>query len=55
MQWFDLAARVLEGESLGHEEALQVLRADDEELLELLAAVYRIRKKYLETPSSCTF
>ena len=46
MRWFELAQRILEGQYVGFDEALEVLRADDEELLELLGAAYRIRRKY---------
>jgi len=41
--WHDLAARVLEGHVLTEEEGLAVLRSDDSELLDLLAAAYRVR------------
>lgn len=44
--WHDLAARVLEGQELSFDEALAVLRAPDEELLDLLGAAYRIRHRY---------
>ena len=40
--WHDLAARVLEGHVLTEEEGLAVLRSDDSELLDLLAAGWRI-------------
>jgi biotin synthase len=42
-RWHDLAARVLEGHRLSPEEGLAVLRSADEELLDLLAAAYRVR------------
>ena len=41
--WMQLADRVLEGHRLTEEEGLAILRADDCELLELLAAAYRVR------------
>ncbi|MBN2577952.1 MAG: biotin synthase BioB [Pirellulales bacterium] len=44
--WFDLAYRVLEGHYPNHEEGLAVLRCPDEELLDLLAAAYRVRRRY---------
>jgi biotin synthase len=44
--WLELADRVLEGEPLTKTEALAVLRAPDAELLELLAAAYRVRRRY---------
>ena len=45
-RWDGLAERVLDGAALGVEEALQVLRCPDQELLELLAAAYRVRHRY---------
>ena len=44
--WHGLAERVLNGHRLGREEALAVLGAADEELPELLAASYRVRRRY---------
>jgi biotin synthase len=45
-RWDDLADRVLEGHQLTEEEALGILRCDDDELLSLLAAAYRVRHRY---------
>lgn len=45
-RWHDLADRVLEGHTLTREEALEVLTAPDVELLDLLAAAYRVRHQY---------
>ena len=45
-RWQDLASRVLEGHRLCVEEGLAVLRAGDEELLDLLAAAYRVRYRW---------
>jgi len=45
-RWHALASRVLAGERLRHDEGLAVLRAGDEELLDLLAAAYRVRRHY---------
>lgn len=42
--WNALAARVLDGGQVTADEALAVLRSDDDELLDLLAAVYRVRR-----------
>jgi len=42
--WNELADRVLDGGKITAEEALAVLRSDDNELLDLLAAVYRVRR-----------
>ncbi|MFN6108555.1 MAG: biotin synthase BioB [Planctomycetaceae bacterium] len=44
--WSNFAQRVLEGDSLNRAEALQVLQCPDEELLDLLAASYRVRRKF---------
>jgi biotin synthase len=44
--WNDLADRSLAGEILTRQEALRVLEAPDEELLEQLAAAYRVRRHY---------
>jgi len=42
--WQDLASRSLRGELLTESEALAILRAPDEELLDILAAAYRVRR-----------
>ena len=44
--WQSLADRVLAGETITAEEALAVLECPDEELLDLLAAVYRVRRRW---------
>ena len=44
--WHDLAARVLDGHSLSADEGLAVLESADEELLDLLAAAYRVRRRW---------
>ncbi len=41
-----MADRVLSGESLSRGEALAVLNCSDDELLELLAATFRVRQRY---------
>ena len=41
-----LADRVLDGHGLGEDEALAVLRVGDHELLDLLAAAYRVRYRW---------
>lgn len=46
MNFKEIAQRVLEGYKITDEEALEVLRCPDEELLSLLHASYIIRKKY---------
>jgi len=45
-RWHDLAERVLQGRCLAVEDGVAVLRAADEELLELLAAAYRVRRRF---------
>ena len=45
-RWNTLAESVLAGRPLSTEEALAILRSPDEELLDLLAAAYRIRRRY---------
>jgi biotin synthase len=44
--WNQLAERVLEGYQLTAEDALSVLAAPDEDLLDLLAAASRVRRRY---------
>ena len=44
--WRALAARVLDGHTLLREEALSILRAPDDQLLDLLAAAFEIRRHY---------
>ena len=46
MCWSELADRVLAGEAIGRDEALAVLRCPDVELLDLLAATYRVRHRH---------
>ena len=44
--WGELASRVLEGYQLTAEEAVSVLAAPDDELVDLLAAAFRVRRRY---------
>jgi biotin synthase len=44
--WQDLAARVLDGHHLTHEEGLAILRSKDDELTELVAAAHAVRRRY---------
>jgi biotin synthase len=44
--WHIFAERVLSGGQLTFDDALAVLRSPDEELLDLLAAAYRVRRRY---------
>lgn len=49
MDWNQLADRAIGGERLTREEALAVLTADDEELLAVMHAAFRVRKHYYGT------
>ncbi|HEV7224527.1 MAG TPA: biotin synthase BioB, partial [Pirellulales bacterium] len=44
-RWQDLASDVLLGRRLTKDEALAVLACPDEELLDLLSAAYRVRRR----------
>ena len=44
--WDELADRVLRGETLSFDESLGILRAPDDELLALVSAAFRIRRRY---------
>jgi len=46
MAWHELAEQSLEGRELSREQALAVLRVPEEELLDLVAACYRVRRHY---------
>jgi biotin synthase len=43
--WHALADRVLDGQPLDREQGLAILRAGDDQLLDLLAAAYRVRRQ----------
>src|SRR5438552_14229757 len=45
--WAELAERVLLGHLTTRDEALAILRAPDEELLDILAAAYKLRRRWL--------
>lgn len=45
-RWRQLAQQVLDGQRLTPEDGLAILRADDNELLDLLAATYRVRHRW---------
>ncbi|MGD0897625.1 MAG: biotin synthase BioB [Thermoguttaceae bacterium] len=45
-RWHQLANQVLEGQRLSSDEGLAVLRSNDRELLDLLAAAYRVRHRW---------
>ena len=44
--WHDLATRVLDGYQVTEGDALGILRSDDDQLLELLAATFRVRRRF---------
>jgi biotin synthase len=44
--WHELADRVLNGHALTEEEGLAALRCPDDQLLDLLSAAFRIRRRY---------
>ena len=46
LDWHELAGRVLAGQATTEHEALAILQAPDEELLEILAAAYKIRRRW---------
>jgi biotin synthase len=46
INWNDLAQRAIDGGSLTHEEGLAVLRCPDDELLDLLSATFRVRRRF---------
>ena len=46
LDWQELASRSLAGETISEAEALAVLRAPDAELLDIMAAAYRVRRQY---------
>ena len=45
-RWQELASRVLEGQRLSEDEGLAILRSGDEEILDVLAAAYRVRYRW---------
>lgn len=46
MDWMDLASRVLSGHQVNFDEARAILTAPDDEVLDILAAAFRIRRRY---------
>lgn len=47
-RWHELARRVLQGELISMEDGRDILLSADEELLELLAATYTVRRTYFQ-------
>lgn len=45
-KWHALASEVLDGHCVGTEEAVSILETPDEDLLDLIAAAYRLRHRY---------
>ena len=48
-RWHALADRILQGHRLSFDEGLSVLDAPDEQLLDLLSAVFRVRRRHFGT------
>jgi biotin synthase len=46
MIWNELAERTLQGQPISRAEALQVLAVPEEELMDMVAACYRVRRHY---------
>src|SRR5207249_8668947 len=46
LDWSELAVRVLHGHETTPREALAVLRAPDDDLLDILAAAYKLRRRW---------
>ncbi len=46
LKWHELADRVLAGYQLSADDALTILTAPDDELLDIMSAAYRIRRRY---------
>jgi biotin synthase len=46
ISWHEMAESVLRGESLSREDALAILRSDDDHLLAILDAAFRVRREY---------
>jgi biotin synthase len=46
MRWDELSSRVLRGEVISHHEALAILGSDDDDLLMVLDAAFKIRRYY---------
>src|SRR6187401_2607329 len=46
VDWNSLAARVIDGHRLTFDEALSILQASDDDLLDIMAAAFRIRRRY---------
>ena len=44
--WHELANRILEGASISEAEALSILESDDDQLLDILSAAYRLRRHH---------
>ncbi|CAG7648947.1 Biotin synthase [Paenibacillus solanacearum] len=46
MDWCEIAEKSIRGEGISRNEALAVLESDDDELLEIMSAAFRVRKHY---------
>jgi biotin synthase len=45
-KWHDLATSVLGGQAVSREQALEILRSSDDELMDVISAAFRIRRQY---------
>ncbi len=46
VRWQALADQVVKGETVSRDDAIAILQSDDDELLDLLAATYRVRRQH---------
>ncbi len=46
LSWNEMADAVLNGDSLNRDDAMRILRADDDQVLAILDAAYRVRREY---------
>lgn len=53
--WNELASKVLRAEDISRSDAVHILESSDEELLDLLAATFRVRRHFSEQPYSSFF
>ena len=51
-KWHQLAAQVLEGVDVSFEQAEEILASSNDELLDLVAAAFRLRQRYFATTAS---
>ncbi|MFM7563680.1 MAG: biotin synthase BioB, partial [Planctomycetota bacterium] len=44
--WLELAESIVQGQAIDRQQAIEILQTPDEEILNLLAGAYRIRREY---------